>query len=40
MIPHWLPFALPVLAAVVMLGETNLLGHEIWHAKRNRRRRR
>jgi hypothetical protein len=34
-----LAIALPVLAAAVMFGETNLLGHEIWHAKRNRRQR-
>jgi hypothetical protein len=35
----WLPFALPVLIAVMIFGETNLLGHELWHAKRNRRQR-
>jgi hypothetical protein len=39
-IPFWLPFALPVLLVVITLGETNLIGWEIWHAKRNRRQRR
>jgi hypothetical protein len=35
-----LAIALPILVAITTLGETNLLGHELWHAKRNRRQRR
>ncbi len=37
--PLWLVLAAKTLIPAAVLGETNLLGHEIRHAKRTRRQR-
>ena len=37
--PLWLVLAAMTLIPAAVLGETNLLGHEIRHAKRTRRQR-